>query len=133
MPTDEAKWQELCFIGADVFMDLHDPHFIVDERHCIRHVNYAACESFGYDWHELVDQQIDILVPDAKVDKHRGYAADYMAAPKHRPMGVGLNIMAKRKSGVLVPVEVSLTPMKRSHIYEQRIIVRVLFKEPSLE
>jgi len=129
MPTPEAKAEELWFMGAAIFQALPDPHLIVDEHSLIRHVNNSACLSFGYDHDELVDQPIECLIPDLAHANHRAYVQAYMANPKARPMGVGLLVQAKRKSGVLVIVEVSLSPIARSNTDERRIIVRIVFKD----
>ncbi len=129
MPTPEAKAEELWFMGAAIFQALPDPHLIIDQDVRIRHVNNSACLSFGYDHDELVDQPIEILIPDLLHEKHREHVKRYMADPKARPMGVGLTVKAKRKSGILVPIEVSLSPITRSHDKERRIIVRIVFKD----
>ncbi len=64
---------------------------------------------FGYDREELLGQSVELLVPDRSRQLHRPHRADYFARPRPRSMGLGLNLMGRRKDGVEFPIEVSLS------------------------
>jgi PAS domain-containing protein len=59
----------------------------------------------------MLGRSIDSLVPDRLRHQHLEHRARYMAAPKARAMGAGRELLARRKDGSEVPVEVALTPI----------------------
>ncbi|MBX5490155.1 MAG: PAS domain S-box protein [Chloroflexi bacterium] len=74
-------------------------------------VNRQAEAQFGYAREELLDQSIEILVPERYRQRHAWLRAEYHAAPRTRPMGAGLDLYARRKDGSEFPVEISLSPL----------------------
>ncbi|HEY1809001.1 MAG TPA: PAS domain S-box protein [Acidobacteriaceae bacterium] len=74
-------------------------------------VNRVAEEMFGYSRDELLGQSVDLLVPDAVRQHHRGYRNSYLDHPRTRPMGSGLDLHGRRRNGTLFPVEISLSPI----------------------
>ncbi len=74
-------------------------------------VNAKAEEWFGYRREELLDQPLELLVPERLRAQHRQHREGYNAAPKGRGMGAGLDLVARRKDGSEFPVEISLSPM----------------------
>lgn len=94
------------------FIDAIPVAFIVaDGRGVIYMVNRQTELLFGYDQTELVGHQVEILVPDALRDAHIKSRAVYLDEPHVRPMGAGLQLSARKKSGVEFPVEISLGPL----------------------
>ena len=71
-------------------------------------INRATEEMFGYPREELLQQPLDVLVPEYARDRHRQYHGEYYANPRRRPMGIGLDLQARRKDGSLFPVEIGL-------------------------
>jgi two-component system CheB/CheR fusion protein len=65
---------------------------------------------FGYARAELMGKTVDVLVPDRFTAAHAGHRAAYMASPSTRPMGVGRDLVGRRKDGRDIPVEISLSP-----------------------
>jgi PAS domain S-box-containing protein len=82
---------------------------ISSEQGTIERVNSFASRMFGYELDELVGKKIEVLLPLEIRDKHIEYRKQYVANPRPRAMGSNLNLMAAKKNGQLVPVEVSLT------------------------
>lgn len=85
---------------------------IVDGEGRIRDLNPSAERLFGYGRHELLGIQIEELVPEGSRELHRRERGAYQAAPRARPMGVGLDLTGRRRDGTEVPVEISLSPME---------------------
>jgi two-component system cell cycle sensor histidine kinase/response regulator CckA len=71
--------------------------------------NARTFEMFGYDRSELLGCPVEQLLPEASREKHTGYRGDYMAHPRVRPMGIGMELAGRRKDGTEFPVEVSLS------------------------
>ena len=65
---------------------------------------------FGYSSEELVGIGVDSLVPEAVRSKHAAFRKEFAKAGESRPMGLGLDLYARRKDGTELPVEISLSP-----------------------
>ncbi|MFY9159604.1 PAS domain-containing sensor histidine kinase [Aquirufa ecclesiirivi] len=76
--------------------------------------NNFADRLFGYETNELKGKNIDILIPNHLRSRHHGHQAKYAEHPQDRPMGVGLDLKAKRKDESLFPVEISLSHFKEN-------------------
>jgi PAS domain S-box-containing protein len=72
-------------------------------------VNTQAERLFGYKREELIGQLVEILVPDAARAVHPGHRAGYVADPRHRPMGAGMPLAARRRDASTFPAEIALS------------------------
>jgi PAS domain S-box-containing protein len=93
--------------AADVF-----PAAIViaDAEGRIVLVNGKTEAMFGYQRDELIGQTIETVIPERYRDRHVHHRHDYNTAPHTRLMGLGLDLVGRRKSGDEFPIEVSLSP-----------------------
>jgi PAS domain S-box-containing protein len=66
---------------------------------------------FGYGAHEILGRPVDLLLPVRLRAAHVAHRATYHASPRTRPMGAGLDLVARRKDGTEFPVEISLSPV----------------------
>ena len=82
---------------------------VVDVEGCIVMANGTAEELFGYRQEELVGRVVDILLPESRRKAHREHRADYLANPRNRSMGIGLDLVARRRDGSEFPVEIALS------------------------
>lgn len=94
--------------SAPVAVVLHDPNGRMSV------VNSQAQRMFGYSPGEMVGRPVEILMPERLRRRHVKERVLYMKKPRVRPMGIGLELTAKRKDGREFPVEVSLSPVKTS-------------------
>jgi PAS domain S-box-containing protein len=75
--------------------------------------NRFADKLFGFDENELIGENISLLIPNHLKDRHHGHLTHLgHEKPISRPMGVGLDLKAKRKDGSLFPIEISLSHFK---------------------
>ena len=74
--------------------------------------NQAAIKQFQYSMDEFTGLAIEDLLPDNFRKKHIGLRSGFIEKPENRPMGFGLELFGKRKSGDLFPLEISLTTIK---------------------
>ena len=86
-----------------------DAMVCVDAYGRIKSVNEQAESLFAYQRAELVGQPVEILVPDQVRAVHREHRARYVANPRPRPMGVGMELAGRRRDGSTFPAEISLS------------------------
>ena len=70
--------------------------------------NHAVEAMFGWSVGELIGHRIEELLPSTFHDAHVRHRVGYVAAPRARLMGGGLDLVGKRKDGSTFPIEVSL-------------------------
>lgn len=85
---------------------------IVNSEGRIELVNAKTETMFGYDRKGLIGEPLEILLPERLRDAHVAHRARYFAAPRPRPMGLGLELSGRRKDGSEFPVEISLSFVK---------------------
>ena len=82
---------------------------VVNSKAVIQSVNPFALALFGYTVKEVIGNTIEMLVPSRYHQQHVHHRDGYIAHPKSRPMGVGLDLFGSKKDGTEFPVEVSLS------------------------
>ncbi len=83
---------------------------VVDPDGTITLANPAVETTFGYEPGELIGVMLEALVPAGHRSQHVAHRAAYTHAPRPRRMGADVQLMALRKDGTQVPVEVGLFP-----------------------
>ncbi len=96
----------------DLLESAPDPIIGVNARGRIVLVNAQTEKVFGYARAELMDQPVEILIPERVRGAHRQHRAGYLMDPRTRPMGVGLDLTGRRKDGSEFPAEISLSPLQ---------------------
>jgi PAS domain S-box-containing protein len=64
---------------------------------------------FGYSRDELIGAPLEMLLPEDLRDVHVTHRDAYARQPHARPMGLGMDLLGRRKDGSLFPVEISLS------------------------
>jgi PAS domain S-box-containing protein len=85
---------------------------IVNRDGVIVLVNSQAERLFGYSREELLDQPIEMLLPERFRGGHTQNRTGYFGEPKIRPMDAGLDLKGRRKDASEFPIEISLSPME---------------------
>jgi PAS domain S-box-containing protein len=90
-----------------------DAMVIADQAGRIVLVNSQAELMFGYDRSELLDEPIEILLPERFRARHPVLRQRFVHESQARPMGSGLlNLFGRRKDGTEFPIEISLSPLE---------------------
>ncbi len=71
--------------------------------------NGRVHEVFGYTPPALVGQVVEVLLPQRYRQAHLGHRAGFLAHPRTRAMGAGLELFGQRRSGDEFPVEIGLS------------------------
>ena len=92
-----------------IFEAASEAILIVDERGTITSANRKSEETFGYPREALLGRTLEMLLPERLRSQHIGHRASYFQNPHARPMGRGLDLVARRGDGTEFPVEISLS------------------------
>jgi PAS domain S-box-containing protein len=107
--TYDREWQASEAKARLLFENAAQGITITDRDGRIVEANPTACRLFGYSSAELIGESIDILLPESFRGRHAGLRADYDRQPHARPMGIGMDLVGRRKDGSEFPVEISLS------------------------
>jgi PAS domain S-box-containing protein len=77
----------------------------------IETVNPAAERMFGYTVAELVGQKISLLIPELDGEQHNVPLEYYSASDAARAIGLGREVVGRRKDGRLFPMEIAVSEM----------------------
>jgi PAS domain S-box-containing protein len=95
-----------------LFESAPDAVLVVDAGTIIA-ANPQAERLFGYTVEELLGEPIEKLVPERFRGNHPRHRNAYVGDPVPRPMGSGLELLGRHKSGSEFPVEISLSPLRQ--------------------
>src|SRR5215470_5887742 len=84
----------------------------VDQQGVIRYANHQAGRLFGQEPASLVSTPVESLLPERLRERHVADRAKYNQEPHRRPMGTGLDLVARRADGTTFPVDIMLSPLK---------------------
>ena len=112
--------EEVSSIYGMLFSAAAEGLVVVDTNGMICLANPRIGELFGYEVKELLDQPIEILIPDTIRDRHVKQRSAYQKDPHQRPMGQGLDLQGERKDGSTFPLEVSLNHFQ---VGDQRFVM----------
>jgi len=89
----------------------------------IAEASSRAQKMFGYTHEELLGLPIEALIPERFRSTHPEHRVQYEAQPHTRPMGIGLELYARRKNGTEFPVDIMLSPVETA---EGRVFLSVV-------
>jgi PAS domain S-box-containing protein len=95
-----------------IFQSSVEAIIMVDKSGTILLANPVSERMFGYEPDGLVGLAIEDLLPEDLRKRHVAYRKEFNAHPEPRPMGMGRDLVARRKDGSEFPVAVSLSYTK---------------------
>lgn len=127
-PRDESEAYFRVFLES-----APDAMIIADEDGKVTIVNGQAERMFGYSRNEMLGKPIESLLPERLREKHVGHRKKFAAQPALRPMGAGMDLVARRKDGAEFPVEISLSPVATASATFVSTVIRDVTKRKAME
>ncbi|MEZ4528947.1 MAG: PAS domain S-box protein [Desulfobacterales bacterium] len=92
----------------------------INEKRIIQDFNPAAERIFGYSAQEIIGRNVNILMPEPFHSRHDRYVETYLKTGRKRIIGIGREVMGKRKDGTFFPLELAVNEMQ---IGDERMFV----------
>ncbi|PQJ76664.1 PAS domain-containing sensor histidine kinase [Polaribacter glomeratus] len=96
---------------------------VVDDKQKIVSVNSSVEKMFGYQKGELINQQLNVLIPRNYHAGHGAHFNGFMKQKEKRQMGNGRDLYGARKNGDIFPLEAGLNPFE---IYGQTFVMALV-------
>lgn len=103
--TQQEQAQQIQAILDNVI----DGIITIDERGSVGSLNKAAERIFGYPTKEVLGQNIKMLMPEPYHSQHDRYLANYRATSVGNVIGIGCEVLGRRKDGCTFPMDLAVS------------------------
>jgi PAS domain S-box-containing protein len=89
-----------------------DGIIIIDSLGTVRIYNPACAMMFGYEADEVIGHNVKMLMPSPYFDEHDTYLQNYTKTGERKIIGIGRQVIGRRKDGTTFPMELSVGEMR---------------------
>ncbi len=105
----------------------------IDEKGLIEDFNRAAEQMFGYRTDEVRGRNINMLMPEPYHSAHDKYLDDFQKTGIAKIIGIGREVVGKRKDGSILPMHLSVGQMEVAGQVMYSGIVRDITRQKKIE
>ena len=115
----KASETRLRSLIATVLDTVVDGLITIDRHGIIQSFNKACVSLFGYTPEEVIGQNVRILMPEPYHSEHDRYISAYLETSVPKIIGIGREVMGRRKDGSTFPMELAVgeSPQGGNHAF----------------
>ena len=87
----------------------------IDEHGIIDSTNPATERLFGYSRDDMIGCNVSLLMPTPYRESHDQYIANYLHTGERKVLGIGREVLGRRKDGTTFPIDLSLSEVVLDH------------------
>jgi PAS domain S-box-containing protein len=84
----------------------------IDERGIVEAMNPAAEKTFGFLAAEVIGKNVSCLMPSPYREEHDTYLANYLRSGHAKIIGIGREVLGKRKDGTVFPMDLAVSEVR---------------------
>jgi len=120
-------------LSRQFFEAASDAVIIIDGAGTVVHLNTRTEKMFGYRRDELLDQPVELLIPERLRARHAEHRRNYFSNPLPRPMGSKFVAVGRRKDGAEFPIDIALSLLQTEAGLYMAGAVRDITRQQQLE
>lgn len=110
----EAAARESAQFIKSIVDTVLDGIITIDSRGVVRSFNTAAERLFGHPAADVIGNNVKMLMPEPYAAEHDAYLTRYLGTGEARVIGIGREVVGRRKDGSTFPMELGVSEMPRA-------------------